>query len=63
MNKPKILVTGTGSLIGQAIIKSILNSNIRENVTLFGCDYFEDTVGGYWYIKSIRNRKLEGRNI
>lgn len=48
MNKPKILVTGTGSLIGQAIIKSILNSSIRENVTLFGCDYFEGTVGSYW---------------
>lgn len=48
MKKPKILVTGTGSLIGQAIIKSIINSDIKEKVTLFGCDYFENTIGSYW---------------
>lgn len=52
MNKPKILVTGTGSLIGQAIIKSIINSSIKENITLFGCDYFENTVGSYWCVEN-----------
>ena len=52
MDKPRILVTGTGSLIGQAIIKSILSSKIRENVTLFGGDYFENTIGSYWCEKN-----------
>jgi len=41
-------ITGTGSLIGQAIIKSINDSSIRKNVRLIGFDYFEDTVGSYW---------------
>lgn len=48
MNKVNILVTGTGSLIGQAIIKSIKKSSICEKVELIGCDYFEGTVGSYW---------------
>lgn len=40
-------VTGTGSLIGQAIIKSIKNSKFK-NETLIGLDYFENTIGSYW---------------
>ena len=41
-------ITGTGSLVGQAIIKSINNSIIKKNVRLIGFDYFPDTVGSYW---------------
>lgn len=52
MDRPRILVTGTGSLIGQAVIKSILGSKVKENVSLFGCDYFENTVGSYWCEKN-----------
>lgn len=42
-----ICVTGTGSLIGQAIIKSIKNSSFK-NERLIGIDYFKDTIGSYW---------------
>ncbi len=52
MGKYRILVTGTGSLIGQAIIKSIQKSSIKENLKLIGCDYFENTVGSYWCDKN-----------
>lgn len=48
VDRINVLVTGTGSLIGQAVIKSILRSSIREKVVLIGCDYFKGTVGGYW---------------
>lgn len=48
MNKTKIGITGTGSLIGQAIIKSILHSSLREKIYMIGFDYFKDTVGSYW---------------
>jgi carbamoyl-phosphate synthase large subunit len=46
-NHLNIAVTGTGSLIGQAIIKSIKGSVYKES-TILGMDYFEDTVGSYW---------------
>lgn len=39
--------TGTGSLIGQAVIKSIKKSSF-ENERLIGMDYFENTIGSYW---------------
>jgi len=42
-----IAITGTGSLFGQAIIKSIKSSSFKNN-TLVGIDYFTDTVGSYW---------------
>jgi len=42
-----IAVTGTGSLFGQAIIKSIKSSSFKNN-KLVGIDYFTDTVGSYW---------------
>ncbi|MCR5688360.1 MAG: ATP-grasp domain-containing protein [Lachnospiraceae bacterium] len=48
MDKTDILITGTGSLIGQAVIKSIEKSGIREKVRLIGCDYFPNTVGSFW---------------
>lgn len=40
-------ITGTGSLIGQAIIKSIKQSSFK-NSQLIGMDYFRDTIGSYW---------------
>lgn len=40
-------VTGTGSLIGQAIIKSIKKSSFKNN-KLIGMEYFENTIGSYW---------------
>ena len=43
----KIAITGTGSLIGQAIIKSIKKSSFG-NSKLIGIDYFKNTVGSYW---------------
>ncbi|ARU59562.1 carbamoyl phosphate synthase-like protein [Oleiphilus messinensis] len=47
-----IAVTGTGSLIGQAIIKSILRSDLCDEIELVGMDYFEQTVGSYWTEKN-----------
>lgn len=41
-------VTGTGSLIGQAIIKSLKLSDLMNRVTLVGMDYFQGTIGSYW---------------
>lgn len=52
MNKHKILITGTGSLIGQAIIKSIIRSNLKKKLSLIGCDYFPDTIGSFWCDKN-----------
>ena len=46
-----IAITGTGSLFGQAIIKSIKNSSFK-NSTLIGMDYFENTVGSNWVDKN-----------
>ena len=40
-------ITGTGSLIGQAVIKSIKKSKF-SNEKLIGIDYFENTIGSYW---------------
>ena len=45
--KYTIGVTGTGSLIGQAIIKSIKNSNESNNFKIIGFDYFYNTVGSF----------------
>lgn len=41
-------VTGTGSLIGQGIIKCILECEEREQFNIVGFDYYEDTVGSFW---------------
>jgi len=48
MSKIKIGVTGTGSLIGQVIIKSIQASFLKEEVVLIGFDYVPGTIGSYW---------------
>lgn len=47
-NKINIGITGIGSLIGQAIIKSIQRSNLKDQINIIGFDYFNDTVGGFW---------------
>jgi carbamoyl-phosphate synthase large subunit len=56
MNKQELIigVTGTGSLIGQAIIKSIKKSYLTEkfSINLIGFDYISATVGSYWCNKN-----------
>lgn len=47
-NKINIGVTGTGSLIGQGIIKCIHNSTLKERVEITGFDYVPNSVGSYW---------------
>lgn len=47
-NKINIAVTGIGSLIGQAIIKSIQRSDLNDKINIIGFDYFKDTVGDFW---------------
>lgn len=47
-NKINIAITGIGSLIGQAIIKSIQRSDLNDKINIIGFDYFEDTVGSFW---------------
>ena len=50
--KFNIGITGTGSLIGQSIIKSIKNSDYFGNYNLIGFDYFNQTVGSFWCKKN-----------
>src|SRR6476661_8335978 len=45
-------ITGTGSLIGQAIIKCIKASEKYNDAALVGFDYFEKTVGSFWCDKN-----------
>lgn len=47
-NKINIAVTGIGSLIGQAVIKSIQRSDLNDKINIIGFDYFKDTVGSFW---------------
>jgi carbamoyl-phosphate synthase large subunit len=44
----KIAVTGTGSLVGQAIIKCIKSSETYRDAEIYGIDYVPETVGSYW---------------
>jgi len=44
----KIGVTGTGSLIGQAIIKCIKRSENFSDTNIVGFDYLPGTPGSYW---------------
>ncbi len=48
MKSYNIGVTGTGSLVGQAIIKCIRDSALKSDIHLVGFDYFPETVGSYW---------------
>lgn len=47
-NRINIAVTGIGSLIGQAVIKSIQRSDLKDKIKIIGFDYFNDTVGSFW---------------
>ncbi len=51
-NKINIAITGTGSLIGQAVIKSIQRSNLKDKISIVGFDYFKETVGSFWSDKN-----------
>lgn len=48
INRINIVVTGIGSLIGQAVIKSIQRSDLKDKINIIGFDYFKDTVGSFW---------------
>lgn len=50
----KIGITGTGSLVGQAIIKCIRASAYFGKCTIIGFDYLDNTVGSYWVDKNYR---------
>lgn len=50
--KKNIIVTGTGSLIGQAIIKSVQRSDLTDKIRIIGCDYFPNTIGSFWCDKN-----------
>ena len=50
----KIGITGTGSLVGQAVIKCIKASAYFNNSTIIGFDYMDNTVGSYWVNKNYR---------
>jgi len=52
MNKVKVGITGIGSVVGQAVIKSILHSNLHKMISMVGFDYFKDTIGSFWVEKS-----------
>ena len=45
-------ITGTGSLVGQAIIKCIKASKYFSDCTTIGFDYMENTVGSNWVNKN-----------
>lgn len=47
-------VTGTGSLVGQAIIKCINASEYFKESTIIGLDYIDNTVGSYWVDKNVK---------
>ena len=59
----KVGITGTGSLIGQGIIKSIKNSRFSEDYELIGFDYFENTVGSFWCSKNFILPDLLNKNV
>lgn len=50
--KINIAITGTGSLIGQAIIKSLRQSELYNEIKIIGLDYFDNTIGGFWCEKN-----------
>lgn len=52
VKKINVLVTGTGSLIGQSIIKAIKNCDISNEINIIGCDYFSNTIGSLWCSKN-----------
>jgi len=63
MGKIKVGITGTGSLIGQAVIKSIKHSSLRSRILMVGFDYFPGTVGSYWVDKNYVIPDFLKRNV
>lgn len=59
----KVGITGTGSLIGQGIIKSIKNSRYSNDYKLIGFDYFKNTVGSFWCSKNYILPDILKKNI
>lgn len=55
-------ITGTGSLIGQAVIKSIKKSAFK-NEKLIGMDYFSNTIGSYWVDKNYVLLDILDKNV
>ena len=51
--KYKVGITGTGSLIGQAIIKCLQRSAEAKKYEIVGFEYLKDTVGSFWCDKHI----------
>jgi carbamoyl-phosphate synthase large subunit len=58
-----IAVTGTGSLVGQAIIKCIKKSEYYKNSVIIGFDYVKDTVGSYWVNENIILPDITKQNV
>ena len=56
-------VTGTGSLVGQAIIKSIKQCVNFNNSKIIGFDYVENTVGSYWCHKTFLLPDILKKNV
>lgn len=61
--KANIGITGTGSLIGQAIIKCVRQSSLRDRCRMIGFDYFPDTVGSYWVAENELLPDLLSRDV
>lgn len=55
-------ITGTGSLVGQAVIKSIQKSSFK-NEKMIGMDYFENTIGSLWTHKNYILPDILDKNI
>jgi len=51
MDKLKVGITGLGSLIGQAIIKSIKKAELNNDISIVGFDYLPETIGAQWVEK------------
>lgn len=56
-------ITGTGSLVGQAIIKSIKQCVNFNNSKIIGFDYVENTVGSYWCHKTFLLPDILKKNV
>ena len=58
----KIGITGTGSLVGQAVIKCIKASPYFQESITIGFDYLDNTVGSYWVDKNHRLSDILDKN-
>ena len=58
----RIGITGTGSLVGQAIIKCIKSSKYFSDSITIGFDYIDNTVGSNWVEKNYRLSDILDRN-